>query len=400
MLSFFMPKPTSSLAIIFLSLISVFKFIQKKHLFKNYKGLWGFPVLFIILLVGMFYTAELKEGWKIIERSLSFVIAPIITISILEFNKKQKQQLIDIFIVAGVLASLICLSIATVYYIETGTVYSSTHKGHFIYNHFLSQLLVRPIKMHAIYFSLYLSFINIYILQTLLNKDISSTRKKIYASVFLYFCIFLVLLKSAMFQFLFPLVCLLVLWNVFQKKILGSTKSKLITFMVIGGVSVLAYQGIQSKLESFSLEYNLSDSHLYPLTMRFAMWECSWEAIQQNWLVGTGTGDGHSKLLNTYKEMNFHIGFEEGFNSHNMYLQYWLSNGILSVLLFATIISILFIGAFKARNLVFISLVLFLAGFSITESTMLRADGIIFFTFLLSMFYWEPSLWNFSDEKK
>ena len=402
MLSFFLPIKINSVSIILLGVIASYKLVTKQHLFRGYSGLWLYLMLFIILIVGLLYTTDLKEGVNIVERHLSLLIAPIITISIIQFSVKQQQLLLDVFIGMATLVGLYCIGVAILHYINTGTVYTLTQKDHFVYNHFMHQRLTAPVQLHAIYYTFFISVANVSILNQLLSKNlIFSLKKKIlYASIFLFFCLLIFLLKSSLFAFVFPVGCLILLFVRFRKKILSSTKLKLIV-VGVGLISgVFMYQGVKTKIETFSTTYNLSDDHLSPLTMRLAMWECSWEVVKSNWLLGVGTGDGKEVTLAKYQQMGFNIGFQDKFNTHNMYLQYWLSNGIGVFLLFLTILIFLFIKAIKSKNLIFFLFILFFSFFCLTESTMLRQKGIVFFVFLSTMFYWCPSMWNLQNEKE
>ena len=149
-----------------------------------------------------------------------------------------------------------------------------------------------------------------------------------------------------------------------------------------------------TKIENFSMTYELSDNQFSPIKMRLAMWECTWSVISENLYFGTGTGDGHDELIKSYTTHNFHVGLDDSFNSHNMYLQFWMSNGIPGLLLFISILLMLMIKALKEKNMVFLLFIVLFACFSITEATMLTQRGIVFFLFFSSVFYWSPNFWN------
>ena len=402
MLSFFLPIKINSISIIFLGVITVYRLVKRRHLFKGYAGLWGYPVLFGMLLVGLFYTIDLKDGWAIVERHSSLLIAPIITISITQFSAKQQQLILDLFIGMAVLIGLYCLGAAILHYINTGTVYTPTQKDHFVYNHFMHHRLTAPAQLHAIYYTFFISVASIAILNQLLSKDfiLSLKKKMLYTFIFLFFCVLIFLLKSSLFAFVFPVGCLLLVFVKSSKQILSSMKLK---FIIVGVLLVSAtymYQGVKTKIDTFSTTYILSDEHLRPLAIRLAMWECSWEVIQRNWVFGVGTGDGRNETLAKYQQMDFNIGLKNKFNTHNMYLQYWLSNGIGAFLLFLSILTFFFIKAIKSKNMIFFSFILFFSFFCLTESTMLRQRGVVFFVFLSAMFYWCPTLWNSQKEKR
>ena len=401
MLSLFFPSKINSISIILLVAITIYKLVRNQQILRGYVDLYGYPVLFLMLLIGLLYTTDLKEGWAIMERHLSLLIAPIITISVTQLNTKQQQSLLSLFIGMAVLIGLYCLGVATLHYINTGTVYTATQKGHFVYNHFMHHRLTAPVRLHAIYYTFFISVANIAILNQLLSKDfvLSLRNKTLYISTFLFFCVLIFLLKSSLFAFIFPVGCLLLVFVKWRKKILSSTKLKLLIVGLVVVAATYMYQGVKTKVETFSTSYVLSDRSLKPFPIRLAICECSLEVIKDNWVFGVGTGDGRDATLANYEQKGFNIGLDGEFNSHNMYLQYWLSNGIGTLLLFLAILIFFFMKAIKSKNMVFFLFILFFACFSLTESTMLRQKGLVFFVFLSTMFYWCPTLWDSSNEK-
>ncbi|MFK7784251.1 MAG: O-antigen ligase family protein [Crocinitomicaceae bacterium] len=398
MVAFFAPGNTIGFVLVTIVIITIIKFVKKKHLFRGYGGLILFPILLCSLLLGMIYTSNTRDGWSIIERHYGLIGIPILMISIQQFSKQQRKNLLSVFIATGVVTGLICIGAATWHYISTGTVYTATQKGHFVYNNFMHHRLSSPIQLHAIYYSLYLAFAAIVVLNRFLYEKLTLGSKLMYVSVFAFFCVLILLLKSSIFALFFPLSCLLLLFFRFRKQLFSSLRAKIALVVILVGTSIFSYKGVQSKLESFSLDYELSDEHLTPLNMRMAMWECSWDVIKDSPWIGNGTGDGDNDLIRRYEQLGFTIGAKDRYNAHNMYLQYWLTNGIFTSLIFIGILGLLFRRAIRNRNWVFLSFVLLFAAFSCTESTMLRQNGIVFFLVISSLFYWFPKLWDESQE--
>lgn len=398
MMAFFAPGNTIGFVLVTIVLITLVKFVKKQHPFKGYAGLILLPILFAILLLGMLHTSNTKDGWAIIERHYGLIGIPILTISIQQFSSQQRKNLLSVFIATGVVTGIICIAVASKHYFDTGTVYTATQKGHFVYNHFMHHRLSSPIQLHAIYYSLYLAFAAIVVLNRLLYERLNWSRKLLYGLIFVFFCVLILLLKSSIFALFFPLACLILLFFRYRKQLLSSARTQIALLLILIGTCVFSYKGMQSKLETFSLQYELSDAHLTPLKMRLAMWECTWETITDAPWTGQGTGDGDDELINTYERLGFTIGANDRYNAHNMYLQYWLTNGIFAAMVFIAILIVLLRRAIRNSNLVFLSFVLLFAAFSFTESTMLRQNGIVFFLVISSLFYWHPKLWDESHE--
>jgi|GEM_PF-1176256 len=393
--SLFLPKSITSWSIGLMGLIVGLKWIGTGIRFKGYSGLVLFPVLFGLLLAGQLYTDDLSRGFSVLERHLSFILIPIAAYSIRDFSTKQKKNLADLFILSVLLAGVYCVGVASFKYVQTGSVYAGEQTGHFVYNNFMHQKLSGAIGLHAIYFSLFVSFAGVLVLHWLLDgwQKLLSWQRAMYLLALAFFFLLIFLLKSAVFGMLFPFACLLVFTYQLGKNVRSSPWLRTIAALLLIALMPFVYFSTKTKLDDFGLQYQLSDEHLSPLTMRFAIWECSWQVIEHDWLLGTGTGDGYQSLLDMYQEKGFKIGLENRFNTHNMYLQYFMGNGIFAVLCYMAILLSVLLRGVRHNNILGIVMIMFFAVFSITESTLLTVKGMAFFVFFSSLFYWEPKLW-------
>jgi O-antigen ligase len=131
-------------------------------------------------------------------------------------------------------------------------------------------------------------------------------------------------------------------------------------------------------------------------TIRLAIWKIAIEIVNENkaWLGGIGTGDHQDSLTKAYIKKNVYPGDvlqgKEGFlhyNAHNQFLQFYLANGLIGLFLFILMIYFLLTNAQQKKNLLLLSLVLFLVLFSLTESALSAQKGIVFFCFFMSLLY-------------
>ncbi len=366
------------------------KLFLKKLNFKGGLGLLFLPGLFIILVIGQAYTTDLKEGWTLIERNLSLLLLPYSIASIIHFNSNRLYQITYTIVASAVGFSLLCLLYAGIESYQVGSIYTIPNNTHFLYNRFMHHQLSDQIDMHAVYFALIVALANSIVFQNILSPKTSKKNRILLIVLFLYFCGLLYLLKSANITFGFFICILIILGYHYGKSLFNSTKK---TVAVIAGILLLGlftYKGIASKLDNFQLEYTMSDEAMRPLGIRLSIWDCTWQVIQENWLLGTGTGDSHHELMKKYHENNFIIGYENDFNSHNMYLQYWMSNGLLAMGLFIFGFIVLLKKAVQNKNALFLCFIVLFALFSLTESTMRTQKGMLFFVFFAALFYWAP----------
>jgi O-antigen ligase len=69
---------------------------------------------------------------------------------------------------------------------------------------------------------------------------------------------------------------------------------------------------------------------------RIAVWECAWTVIRSHMLFGTGLGDKRSQLNKEYAKRGFIFAFEHNRNTHNNYLDVWMSLGLTGLIIFLT----------------------------------------------------------------
>lgn len=401
-ISFVLPNNISSICIIFIITASILYWAQKGITFKanELRDFLFHPILFLTLVVGITYTNDHDEGWTLIARHSSLLILPIALSSSNTLSKRQLNALFKIFITALLLVGTYSIVSAYFGYLKEGTVYLDGKSGHFIYNRFMYHNLLDPLGLHAVYMSFYITFASVIILYKLLfnNNSFSLPTVIVYIFCFLFFSILLYLLKSSMFSIVFPLACLFIVFLRLKNR-LNSLSGISIFLSITIVASIFAYKGSKSKLEQFTISKDLSDPMLNPLSIRMGIWQSSLNVIQKNILTGVGTGDSKSKLRNEYHKLNFTIGIENEYNTHNMYLQYWLSNGIVALLSFIGLLVLMILKAIKNKNPLMICFILIFASFCLTESTMLRLKGNVFFIFVTTLFYWNPKMWIIQSDE-
>jgi O-antigen ligase len=68
--------------------------------------------------------------------------------------------------------------------------------------------------------------------------------------------------------------------------------------------------------------------------LRIAVWQCAWTVIKEHIVFGTGLGDKMDVLKKEYAKKGFAFGIQTKRNTHNNYLDIWLSLGITGLLIF------------------------------------------------------------------
>jgi O-antigen ligase len=388
--SFFMHYRVNGFIAMLLIIFGFVKLFMKKLTFRGGWGLLFLPGLFLTLIIGQLYTTDLKEGWTLVERNISLLLLPFAISSVREFSPQRMKELTYAIIVSTVGFGLLFLVNAGIESYAAESIYTIPNDTHFLYNRFMHHNLTSPFDIHAVYYALWVALANCIVFKALIQQHLARNKRILLGLTFLFLMVLLYLLKSANITFGYAICCLIIIAYQYGKSIFNSRKK---TGFLIVGVLVLGlftYQGISSKLDNFKLSYDMSDQAMGPLGIRLSIWDCTWQVIQENLVLGTGTGDSHHELLKKYYLNDFVIGYENDFDSHNMYLQYWMSNGLLALGLFVFGLIVLFKKAVQHKNVIFLSFVLLFALFSLTESTMRTQKGMLFFVFFAALFYWAP----------
>lgn len=382
--SFYAPHLYNSIAIIICSFVSLIALILFKIPLIKLSDLPSF-LLFLILIFGLSYTENIKIGTQIVETHLSLILLPIVIKSSKLLTSKQVSFLLNFYIACTLGFGLLLISNACYDYFTTGTEWLNNQSGHIAYNRFYHQNLTSPFKFHAVFYSFYVTLAGILIYYKLLSQKKSLYKKFLFLIILISFYGMLFLLKSAMFLALFPLSILILSFLKFKSKLkLLSVK---ISFAVVClFVGYVSFNQIENKIGSLSSKFSYSDEFMNPLSIRLFIWESSWNVIQQNKLLGVGTGDANAELVKEYNHLGFNIGARDKFNSHNMYLQYWISNGIFALVAFFSILLTFIYQAVKKNNVLLLLFTFLFVSFSLTESTMLKQSGIVFFLFFSYFF--------------
>lgn len=120
---------------------------------------------------------------------------------------------------------------------------------------------------------------------------------------------------------------------------------------------------------------------------RWPRWVGIWEENKfwGNSLVGVGKEKAQFIYNEAYFKNGFHQALSENYNAHNQYLDFFVSNGIIGLVIFVTTLVYFF---WKTKNHILpVSFILIVALFCVNETIFGRSSGLIFFSFFYSFFY-------------
>lgn len=364
---------------IMISFISSTAYWKKIKFNSSFLPLFGLIILFLVYLIGMSYSENLKFGWRDIESRLSFVIFPLMLIlSSRSLNLSIIQKAKD-GIIIGVLISLLISFLRAIYCkINGGEICFRADQFGF--------------NMHATYLSVMYTMAILFVFERKINVRFELLWKIAFFLVALIAMYFMRSLSS--FVALAVISVFAFFYFVFKYK--KWIFLALIPIFIFGGVFML------KRLPQLSWDINntidtVKDYKKDPdnfierkknwvesNTVRIVVWDFSVDIIREN-PFGVGTGDVKDKLFETYNLHGYDEFTEKGLNSHCQFLQTGIAIGWIGIILLFLIIVFPFFSRFTRNDFVYCSFLLLIFLTCLFESYLERQAGIIFFSFISSV---------------
>lgn len=340
-----------------------------------------FLFFYFIHGLGLFYSANIQQGFFELEKKLSFVLFPIV-LSGISLTRKQFHTILAFFAFSCFIASGVCIAYALFKLLAHGT-YEFTYYS-----------LIEIIGMHPTYFAVYVSFsifITIHLYFQKEGKDFRF-RKWAFLFVIVYFIVFLVLLSARVVIFSFCFIAFAgLLIHGYQKKrlIMAATTMGLLLSLI----ALIIYFNPQNRerfkeVINYKSQYSI-DKQWGGRALRLLKWNCSLELIKENWYSGVGTGDSQDALDECYEEKKYSpLLFWENvrYNSHNQFLQSGVDLGIVGILALMLCLAVPAYKAVISRDYLLIVYIALVSLTCLTESILELNKGIVFFTLFISLF--------------
>ncbi|WP_234733607.1 O-antigen ligase family protein [Tellurirhabdus bombi] len=383
MVSFVLPQRIQILVTLFICLFWAARDSISNHKmpFKQYK--WalflGSTYLLYVLFIALSKQANWHEALFKLEQKLSLFLLPF---AFLLFKPKTRKILSS----QGLYFVLSCLLVCAL-----GNLY-------FLFGY--AWQLDRPIPnaeyrgyfeditdIHPTYMGIYLCFATSILLLS------TETRQKLkkwqYLSLlFSIFIFILTLMPKAPVVALFIIVAYYCWLNRRRSKtylpILGVLSLALFTAFVFIPFS-------SQRVGEYSALLNASPTAnpaLNSFSMRQIILTINMNLLHHHWLLGVGPVNLDHLLNAEYTAYSQQLHYNLGvYNTHNEYLNQWLSFGLIGLLLFLGILGTQFVKAYKWRNHLYLFLLITLSVTFSTENVLSRQRGVLFYTFFTSLFF-------------
>ena len=354
--------------ILLIALVLAFPFVVNKEDFKKIKTapFILFTVFCVYLIGDALFFNRLDEDFTVIKKILLCLGLVLLYIPIQDFEKIKKAIIFSSFaaIVFSVINIVVLINTNTEFYFGNSAI---AIEGLLIDRLYLGFLCVLSIMVS--YDSLKPKFhpINRYYLANIIINILF---------------VFLIVSRISILLLVFLLLI---------RQLYGKNKKIRIPFLIITTIIIVALyffgiHNIETKKKPTKLNNFVTNTTTWEI--RSVTWECAVNTIKKNPFLWGGLGFYNTKdnliscyensIVNTYKRNQFIL---KRYNTHNQFLDFYLSTGIIGLLLFTLFILTLFI---KNRNTYFFtSLLAVLVVYCMVENVFQRQMGAYYIGFIL-----------------
>ena len=116
---------------------------------------------------------------------------------------------------------------------------------------------------------------------------------------------------------------------------------------------------------------------------RLLTWHSSLLLIKEKPIFGYGLGDANDQLIAKYKELGYQKNYTNRYNAHNQFFQTWLQTGVFGMIVLISIFVVLGLRMRSSPNELSVFLILLIS--LLFESMLVRFNGIVFFSIIVSL---------------
>lgn len=364
---------------LFLGIFVAFFILEGNYSFKynniktNFRYVLILSVFFLIIALGTIYSEFIGKGLKQVERSLPFLIIPIIFLSEpKEYDKKQNNILISL-VVGCILAAIICWA-----YLAYDVVSNNAY-GDLLTWKYSKLNLIKPIDQHTPYLSLFvLSAIGFLVSHT--KTTALKAKLKNISMVILTLFLFHLLSRTAIIYFCMASM----IYLFFNKKYITAATFAIIICSLFSVLIINSDNKSNYFAKLFVDQMGINGTANFD--GRFERWKHSYDMFLEEPFFGIGTGDADAYRAILYRKNNDIEGFKNRFNSHNQFLEFLSGQGVIGGIWFLFSFYFLLSKAYKLKEYLFFYIICGMFFCCITESMFRVSWGIVFFSIITSLF--------------
>lgn len=345
---------------------------RKEILWKRRAFIIPFILLFSLYIIGLWTSSNTDIALKNISRVLTLLLLPTIILSHNkeDFNFKKIYYSLGAGLLTGM---LICWGFVIESILTNATpLRQAPYFFEWIYSNWN---LVKPIGVHPNYFALLIVILVLAIIKTEELKFLRKNKLKLILLLIPFF-LFLFELSSRVAMLAFVLVIIV---SVLQNR---SRKKGILIGLFIVGLIVLSV-----KFDYLGNKFSgLVDGRGNIKVERIQRWDFIIREFKKEdkLILGVGSGDTEEIYTRAYINGNFKTALIEGYNAHNQFVEFLVSNGFFGLLAFVWVLLFFALKTkLKGEALSFFITIVLL---SFIESFLGRAKGVFIFSFFISFF--------------
>lgn len=358
-------------------LLSLVLFFLERNNTKDSNKVLLPSILFIMSVLSLFYVEDINNGLQKIIKNLALILVPA-CFYFGNFNQKIISQGKKVFLYSWVLFCIVSLIFLLYNWFEL------SNQRHF-YNFIQT-------SMHHNYMPQDAMYINTALVFMLFSK----TKSWLKISISLLFLSVIILFGVRLGLIIFGIVFVIYFFMNFRK--LFSLKNIIITSLIFclsiflvnsNSYTKDKFYDSLSKLGINKTSDQVSDigEEYHNISLRTKIWSTSYQLIQEQPILGYGAGMEKEILFERNKKKKFDIPM---FHSHNQFLSVTIQYGIIGLIFFFLILSVLVKNSLNHIHYFLICLIMISS--MITDSYLDVQQGIFYFSFFASLI--------FSDNKK
>ncbi len=367
------------------------KILQKPKTVNFYKNswFWLFASLFFLSIIGLLHSDDIGKGLFNIEKTLSFLIFPLVFFDLNFLSEKILKNTIVTFALSLTLTAIGALAVAfTAYHYGDGKTPA--------YDLFSYHTLSEGVGLHAMYMSSYVCFAIFGLVYYIyFDGSFLQNRRKLGMFWVFFLSTFLILLSTRILLLTFFLLSFIsiLLYMSKGKEYIKSGLSVMglgLFMFILVFFSPRNRERIHEAID-FSDSIDLSSKNSMDKTwggraLRIAIWQCAWDIIKEKPLIGVGNGDAQAALQQSYKDNNFDFAaYHNSYNAHSQYVQHTVTFGVFGLLVLLANLLIPFWASLRAKNILYLYFLSIIMIGALTEVILARNKGIVFYAFFMAL---------------
>jgi O-antigen ligase len=356
---------------LFFSLLS----FRKEKIINIPKFWWLFTIIFLLNVVGYFYTSDTIKASYLLERQLLIFVFPLILPIANQINDRRNTLVLIAFTISCICSLLFLLYPHFIFLQQNHWAFKEI-----IHSQYFNHYFTKPLGIHATYLSLYVALCVVFLLDSIPRISFLKRMPLLISLLVLIIGLYFMASRNTMLALL---LVGLVVYPIFR------LRNKIIYFLAT--IAVLAGFVFISKSDNyifnrFSIDLvdDLKLDNKYTIENpepRIMRWKCAWDLIKQKPLFGYGAGDEIPLLLEAYKKNNMMVSVKEEFNTHNQFLSILIKNGIIGLIAFLAMLIYFFRLAINQKDFIYFSFLTIITIGLFTENIIDANKGIFFFAF-------------------